>query len=52
MGAARPGRFATHINLIYVPTAPTVDWQKYLDLFRLAASPVGTAATLNAGFRP
>jgi polysaccharide biosynthesis/export protein len=37
-------------DLIYVPTAPTVNWEKYLDLLRLAASPVTTAATYGAVF--
>jgi polysaccharide export outer membrane protein len=37
-------------DLIYVPTAPTVDWQKYLDLFRLATSPVSSAAIFKSGF--
>jgi polysaccharide biosynthesis/export protein len=37
-------------DLIYVPTAPSVDWQKYLDLFRLATSPVSSAAVFKAGF--
>jgi polysaccharide export outer membrane protein len=31
-------------DLIYVPTAPTVNWQKYLDLVRLFSSPVTSAA--------
>jgi hypothetical protein len=31
--------------LIFVPTAPTVDWQKYLDLLRMTASPFTTGTT-------
>jgi polysaccharide export outer membrane protein len=30
-------------DLIYVPTAPAVNWQKYLDLVRLFSSPVTAA---------
>jgi polysaccharide biosynthesis/export protein len=41
-------------DLVYVPVAPTVDWEKVLDLFRLTTSPVVSGATsaveLNRGF--
>jgi polysaccharide export outer membrane protein len=32
-------------DLIFVPTAQTVDWQKYLDLFRMTAEPFTTGTT-------
>ncbi|HEY5208961.1 MAG TPA: polysaccharide biosynthesis/export family protein [Stellaceae bacterium] len=32
-------------DLIFVPTAQTVDWQKYLDLFRMTTEPITTGAT-------
>jgi polysaccharide biosynthesis/export protein len=32
-------------DLIFVPTAPMVDWEKFLDLFRLGTSPVTTGVT-------
>jgi polysaccharide export outer membrane protein len=32
-------------DLIFVPTAQTVDWQKYLDLFRMTTEPVTTGTT-------
>jgi len=34
-------------DLIYVSSAPAVDWQKFLDLFRLAISPATTGAQIN-----
>lgn len=41
-------------DLVFVPSAPTVDWEKFLDLFRLTTSPVisGTtsAVEMNRGF--
>lgn len=41
-------------DLVFVPTAPTVDWEKFLDLFRLTTSPVVSGATsaveINRGF--
>jgi polysaccharide export outer membrane protein len=42
--------FSTRLRLrdkdvIFVPTAQTVDWQKYLDLFRMTAEPVTTGTT-------
>ncbi len=41
-------------DLVFVPSAPTVDWEKYLDLFRLTTSPIlsGTtsAVVLDRGF--
>jgi polysaccharide export outer membrane protein len=33
-------------DLIYVPTAPAVNWQKYLDLVRLFSSPVAAGAVI------
>jgi polysaccharide export outer membrane protein len=35
-------------DLVFVPSAPTVDWQKFLDLFRLTVAPVvsGTAQAI------
>jgi len=32
-------------DLIFVPTAKSVDWQKYLDLFRMTTSPITSGAT-------
>jgi polysaccharide biosynthesis/export protein len=41
-------------DLIFVPTAPMVDWEKFLDLFRLTTSPVTTGVAqgieINRGF--
>lgn len=41
-------------DLVFVPTAATIDWEKYLDLFRLTAAPAlsGTsqAITIDRGF--
>ncbi|MGH6988543.1 MAG: polysaccharide biosynthesis/export family protein [Stellaceae bacterium] len=41
-------------DLIFVPTAPMVDWEKLLDLFRLTTSPVTTGIVqgveINRGF--
>ncbi|MGH6981379.1 MAG: polysaccharide biosynthesis/export family protein [Stellaceae bacterium] len=41
-------------DLVYVPSAPTVDWEKYLDLFRLTGGPVISGTTsaieINRGF--
>jgi len=41
-------------DLVFVPSAPTVDWQKFLDLFRLTTSPVVSGTTsaieINRGF--
>ncbi len=47
--------YSTRLNihdkdLIFVPTAPVVDWQKFLDLFRLTTSPVIGAANVSRGF--
>ncbi len=41
-------------DLVFVPTAPTIDWEKYLDLFRLTAAPAisgaSQAITIDRGF--
>jgi polysaccharide export outer membrane protein len=37
-------------DLIFVPTARSVDWQKYLDLLRTTASPVVTGAQVGARY--
>jgi polysaccharide export outer membrane protein len=34
-------------DLVYVSSAPSVDWQKFLDLFRMAISPAATGAQIN-----
>ena len=41
-------------DLVFVPTAEQIDWEKYLDLFRLTASPAlsgaSQAITIDRGF--
>jgi polysaccharide biosynthesis/export protein len=41
-------------DLVFVPSAPTIDWEKYLDLFRLTAAPAisgaSQAITIDRGF--
>jgi polysaccharide export outer membrane protein len=41
-------------DLVFVPTAETIDWEKYLDLFRVTASPALSGASqaiiLDRGF--
>jgi polysaccharide biosynthesis/export protein len=32
-------------DLVFVPSAPTIDWGKYIDLFRVTASPATSAAS-------
>lgn len=46
--------YSTRLNihdrdLIYIPTAPLVDWQKVLDLFRLTTAPVIGGASASRG---